>query len=708
MKRAPRLLLLAVAVYLALRGLILHTAFDTLCIPPYETHMGNIARVACLGWFGSWPGAPLDQFYDNCGLHLLTGLLATPLFALLGPSYLTLKLVPLLLGLGTLLLMWSVLDRHFNRTAANLAAFLFALGPPTLVKFSLLAMGNHFENLFFQMLCVWIFFRLHGSRRKEPWLALFGLVAGFSTFLYFGTPVMLAVLALVHIYIRGPRRIPRDALVVLGPLLVGLLPLAWIQMQTAGRVGGLVKHWSQNTGAAARLEELFINLLPRGGAYWALLPRAGVALEWVYLLLFATTYAVVLWSVVGALGTPPSDSEASREDARFSAVRALPFIGYLPAFVCFYAFTRFTFKPYGAPVEVGQFRYLVPHFCFASMVIGVGLAKLLGSVGQVQRITGRVLSLPVAGLMTVPLFLVDWSFGAVGVGSAYRGYDLHHYNNALMRDSHRDPVSGQPVWDMELLREQLDEFQAPERNGIARGVGHHLAGAQWIGGRQGRARDASSVLDLDAILGHFPTVDLHPGLARGAGNFLRRQARPGDKSPTGVTAQLEELARRAHPQAAHLVEGMCLAYGYPLARETKGQVRRAQALEGMIPGELRWAWVRGLGSACGRLLARGIASDVAVVEEVLPHIKPVDRDGLWAGIGRGVVFELGEAWTPAALLELVPPNQHTAALVGAGSALGEVFGEALARERLRAEPAATNTQTALEQGLASGLVPLVP
>jgi hypothetical protein len=695
------LLVLAVVTYLIHRGLVLYTAFDTVCIPIYETAWGNIAKVATMGW----PGAPLDQFYDNCGLHLLTGLLAAPLFALLGSSYLVLKLVPLLLGLGTLLLMWNILDRHFSRTAAGIAVFLFVLGPPTLVKFSMLAMGNHFENLFFQMLILWVFYRMHAARNKEPWLALFGLVAGFSTFLYFGTPVMLAVLALVHIRIRGLGKIRHDLLIVIGPLLVGLVPLVWIQVKTAGRVGELVAKKLEGTGVGARLEVLFYDLLPHGGAYEPLLPRAGPWLEWTYLALFAVAWLTMMPAVARSFREAPPLEESERERARFDSLRAAPLLGYLPAFICFYALTTFTFKPYGPPVEVGQFRYLVPHFCFASMVIGVGIAHHLGAAGGFRRLFGRVLCVPVLVIMGVPFMLVDWSFKETGTGALYQGYDFNDYNNTLMRDSRPDPVSRLRVWDMDLLRAQVGEFGTVERNRIARGVGYHLAGAQALGGRLDGRLVTPPTFDLDEILDHFPDVTLHEGLARGAGNFLKKRARAGDDQPDGVAMQLRGLGERSHPHVSHLIEGMCLGHGYPLARVTREQLRQSLALERIVPPDLHWAWLRGLGGFCGRLLARGIASDREVVEQFIRRLKPADPAEFWVGVGRGVVFQTDNTWMPETLADLVPEAFGEQAFFGAGTAVREVLGETAVQAQWEAGFPSEEWRKAFELGTRNSLPP---
>ncbi|MEL6713258.1 MAG: glycosyltransferase family 39 protein, partial [Planctomycetota bacterium] len=283
MRRFPAALVLACVTYLVHRALVLHSDFDSVSIPNYElSAMGNIAWVLHEGW----RGVPLSQFYDNCGGHLAVGVLAAPLYALFGPSYLTLKLVPVLLGLGCIPLVWSIGRRLFGPVAGAVAAWLFVLGPPTLTKYSMLAKGNHFENVFFQMLVLWTFVRMHQSTRKEIRLPAFALASGFAIFFYFGSALMVAVLFALHFAIRfgwtlspGAFARPlRDAAIGLVPFLVGLLPLYLIQSANQ-RPGEFVSSWFLDDGIQqgfrGQLHDLVFELLPRATVYEDLGPIPG-------------------------------------------------------------------------------------------------------------------------------------------------------------------------------------------------------------------------------------------------------------------------------------------------------------------------------------------------------------------------------------------------------------------------------------------------
>ena len=97
---------------------------DAVAIPVYEVpNMGNQAWLLQDGF----RGVPWSYYYDNAGGQLLTALLAAPLYWLFGASYLTLKLVPFLMGLAIMGLIWRFLEGNFNRTAAVIGVLLFAL-----------------------------------------------------------------------------------------------------------------------------------------------------------------------------------------------------------------------------------------------------------------------------------------------------------------------------------------------------------------------------------------------------------------------------------------------------------------------------------------------------------------------------------------------------------------------------------------------------
>jgi hypothetical protein len=165
-----------------LRALVLHTAFDEVGLWMYEINpMGTIAELALRG-----VRVPAYFFYDNAAGQVLAGYLAVPAFLVLGSTYLALKLVPFAMGVGTLFLLLALLRDAFGMRAALLGAWLFALAPTTLLKYSIVCSGNHFENLFFTSIVLVLFERMHRKGVSAARLLAVGAAAGFSVFVFLG------------------------------------------------------------------------------------------------------------------------------------------------------------------------------------------------------------------------------------------------------------------------------------------------------------------------------------------------------------------------------------------------------------------------------------------------------------------------------------------------------------------------------------------
>jgi hypothetical protein len=162
-------------LFILLRALHLFTAIELVSFDE-ELYRGTIALELLTGpKTGLWA----YQADDYSGGSLVVGALAAPLFALLGPRLLVLKLVPLGFTLATLLLVIVFLRWRFGARAAVLGAALFVLAPPAFTQLSWLAMGFHSESLLFSMLILLAFERLRtAASHHAAWAALLGVLAG--------------------------------------------------------------------------------------------------------------------------------------------------------------------------------------------------------------------------------------------------------------------------------------------------------------------------------------------------------------------------------------------------------------------------------------------------------------------------------------------------------------------------------------------------
>ncbi|MCB9914262.1 MAG: hypothetical protein H6828_03810 [Planctomycetes bacterium] len=675
-KRPLLVFLLALVVYLAYRALVLATNFDAVAIPVYELLFGNIGEVTRAGWVGP----PLAQYYDNCGGHLVVGLLSAPVFAAVGPSYLALKLIPLTLGAAALALLWRIARREFGTLAACLAVLCFAIGPPTLAKYSLLAKGNHFENLAFQLLALLAFYRVFdaapGSAARRRALWLFGGAAGFAVFFYFGSLILLALLGVTYLLVRGPRGLAADLVHLVPAFLIGLSPLLWIQLSGGARPEVFLESHFVGEGGTqaaeidrvARLKELLFDFLPRGTCFEDLGPVPGRVADGAYLALFLVAWLVLLAPLLAgvrrALASLAAPAEPDGERRRFEALRLLPLVGYLPAFVVLYVVSRFEFDVYLPPVEIGQFRYLVPHYMLACLVVAIASARLVGA-GGARRALGWAL---VGGVLLLDAFslpVIDLGGGHGDLAARYPGFDFHYERAVLLRDGAVDPVSGETRWDLARLEAQLGELPRRWRQDAAFGVGHWRAWAQTMPPAKRASAPRAPHLSL-AELCATPDTAQHVELARGMGSFL------GDTG--GAARWLPRLQAEGHALLPCVVEGLCLRAEFPLSRNVPRWLERAAAEGAAVPQDLRWAWWRGQGLLQGRLLARGVAADVEAVRKARAQTPPEGARELWFGTGQGFGEELGDLAAPPRVLAALPEGARLDFVRGLGAGLRHRLG----------------------------------
>jgi hypothetical protein len=656
----------ALALYHLLRGLTLAADLDEVAIPVYElAMMGNIAHIAQ----GGWEGAPLTQFYDNCGGHLVTGLLAVPFYALLGETYLALKLVPLLLGVLLIWLAWCIAWRLGGPRAAIWTALLLAVGPPILFKYSLLAKGNHFENLPFQLL-FWLAWLRWMDVPRSRWRArAFGAAAGFALFFYFGSAILLATLAGTHLAARGPLRSLHDGLRALPGALIGLVPLAAIQLATAGRpaqflsynlaldeTGVLQRSWT-------RAGDLLTHLLPRAGCFEDLGPLPARIAELMFLACFAWAWCALALRVWGGLRARSDGSGVTSSDGEPIDQRVLagPLVLYLPLWLVAYMLSGFTFRPADPPLEVLTYRYLVPHFLLALVAIGTAASLLARRRGVL--LGGAALA---TSLFTLPV--IDWSFSRSDLAARYPGYHFPYYvQSVLLRDGVRDAATGQLTWDEHRIASQVAQFPRREQACILEGLGCMLTRA-----RLGPAAGTAARLDLDQLAAPYgPESQLD--LARGAGSGLRELWSARADRREWLAGLLGELMSRGDARATFVVEGLSQGFRFPQALTVETDLATSAELGEGVPAELQGSWVRGRGIQCGRLLGRGVAHDVEVVLRELGKAPPAQQPELWFGVGWGLA-EIAHDRAGAAVARWVPEELRSVAWQGIGAATRHLDG----------------------------------
>ncbi len=613
-------LALAAFVYLAVRAWVLLTDFDGNCHPSYElTIVGNIAHACRNGW----TGPALSDYYDNCGGHLVCGLLAAPLYALFGESYLTLKLVPLLFGLATLALAWLLLAPRVGRAGAGVAVLFLAAGPPTLMRLSLLSMGSHHEGLllFAATYLAWLLWLETGARTRAG--LVFGLCAGFAVFFYFGTLLWLALLALTHLLVRGPRRALVDGARAAGGFVVGAIPLVWVTLATNGRP---LRFLAANLGsqarpgpgeAVSRALELATDVLPRAGSFPALGPLPGAAGEALLLGAFLSAWMVVVLALLRPARAAPELTRPGSVEQRLVRLRFLPLVLYLPALLGTCALSRFRIAS-GPPSEVLTLRYLAPHLLVAALLTGVAVGRLLAGPRPRPVLAG---GLSACALATAAFVLALEGPGASTHGARHAGWSGRYLARVLLRDGLRDPATGQLTWNPDRLLRQIERLPANERPDVCEGLGYFLA---W-------SRTEQPLSGLDGLSGPLPGR-LRVALARGVGSFLRAQVSAGKLSTDQLRRFLEHQGAEERALYSSVVQGLALEFEFPLACATAAEITLDLELEGAVPAGLRHPWAQGLGLAFGRALGRGVPAQLDAWRARLPEIAARDPGAFRSGV----------------------------------------------------------------------------
>ncbi len=651
----------AIVVYVGFRLAILHTNFDAVAMPSFELGtIGNLAMVVPEGR----GGAAITDHFDNVGGHLVVGLLAAPLYALFGPSYWTLKLVPLLLGVGTLLLVWRLLSRHFDRRAAILAVFLFAIAPPVLLKYSLIAKGNHFENLFFQLWFLNAFFDMHARGVTKRGLFWTGLSAGCAVFVYTGALMTVVSALFVHVVARGWKKSFADAPSALATFSLGVLPLLWLDLASGGREREFLRmrflehHVPSLADLVSRWLAFWTEIVPKSACFEDF---AGIPASWggaFFLAVFAVAWFVVARSAWrGMRSFVPTTGERSTgvERARFEHAKTAIWLVHLPMISFLAATFDFQFKPYAAPVEVGQYRYLVPHVAWAILLIAIASSRLWSDVSNGLRVFGRLLAGAAfaTGLFALPLVRFD---GATSnFGTRYVGFWFEYYPNVLFRDR---------PWVVADMEADVANFESRNASRVCQGLGFSLAWAAELRGRS----DESSMDRIREIVSRFE-LDHTINVARGIGSHMRRGSADGAAGVERLRESLNSLGDSTDPLTPYVVEGLALDPNFPLVVSARSFLERGAALEPLVPRRLVGCLYRGLGIACGRELPRDLPIDRSLAAEFASATPTELRDEFYFGLGWGAAETTNSGDRIESLRRAVAGEHRAAAWVGFGAAL---------------------------------------
>ncbi len=627
-------LFLALAIYVALRAGILVQAFDSVAMSMYELHpMGTLSWLMLTGT----REIPLHAFYDNAGGQLLSAVLTVPLFALFGSSYLVLKLVPALLGAGALVVLWRLLERHVGPRAAALGALLFALGPATLVKYSLKSSGNHFENLFFTLLALAVASgALAAGSGRARRLAGAGAALGAAVAVFLGALLPLALLVGVHLGLVGWRRFAREMLPWLGGLAIGLAPLIVLNLTSGARGVGFLsaKFASEATRPDAgqilgrAFEFLFVDLFAA-----PTFPSVFGVPGWVANVLFLALFALALGALLpetaraagrlmrGALTGGALPAGTAARPGELGSYLLVPLVLYVPLTALAFGASDLRLGGYGPPLEAGGYRYYLP-----TLLIGVILiAFLVERWWQVRPFSARAVAALALALGAVDLALLR----PVGVPNAGL-----HYEGHFQRQLGRTLMGRRQNFDLETKLRQAEALPPIARARVYEGLGYY----RFL------------VARVEGDLIETPRETIVQGIAaerladvwRGAGADLRSSLL--DQRFRGPALRLIERWAEEDPWVVErLVEGACGNWDMVPSMHLAAHLDETRRVTEVLAASHPQAVARGRGIESGRRLRRGMGRELPQLWEVELSLSPELRGEYLRGLGIGLADGDGRA-----------------------------------------------------------------
>lgn len=372
---------------------------------------------------------------DYHGGSLVVGVMAVPLFLLLGPNLIALKLVALAFSLASFILVYHFCRKYFGLRTALMACGLWILCPPGVSQTALFTFGTHSESVLLTFSALLLLYRLLFEQKGGLFhYAVLGLICGFG---FWFTHVVLVTLlnCLLCLILFKPTFFKEKGFpAFLGGMLVGLSP--WIYFNMTRSLEGLII-FRQALGINSDLSysirplphilvktaRLFIEILPASLRFEDLFGIHGRLLGYLYYGLGVLSFG---WFF------------CLEKNTFLKKGKETPLVLFILLFVLFYACTSFRMST-SAVMNIG-YRYLAPLYPFLFIL----LARALDGLWQRGRWLRCACAFACCLLLTLGflgnLQLAAWPL-EFGRGFSYKGfsYSQMQLHNALKGDPRPDP-----------------------------------------------------------------------------------------------------------------------------------------------------------------------------------------------------------------------------------------------------------------------------
>jgi len=165
-------------------------------------------------------------FYGQNYMGAFESYVAALLFAALGVSVLTLKLVPAIFSTALLFVVYLLANRLFNARVALLSTALVAVPSAFFFSWALKARGGFIEHVILSLLILLVFSLIYFDRKSSLWLyALLGFLSGFALWV---NQLIFPYLVILGLWLWLKRALllsKAKLLILLLPFLLGASPL---------------------------------------------------------------------------------------------------------------------------------------------------------------------------------------------------------------------------------------------------------------------------------------------------------------------------------------------------------------------------------------------------------------------------------------------------------------------------------------------------
>ena len=223
-------------VFLAVRILFLYFLhpFHLFIFPEEELYRGALAKEIIQGLAMPYYDYRPD---DYAGGSLVAGFVISVFFRIFGMTAFALKLEPLLFSAAGLFFWLLLLSRHTSKSAARIFAFLFIFSPPAFTRYSLVALGDHPESLFFTSAAAYFLFEILSGRKRGRNYALLGFFLGSGIWYAYITILSLITAALFSAWNGNPFSGKKNFTLFSIFFMLGFAP--WILANQSNGLAGL-------------------------------------------------------------------------------------------------------------------------------------------------------------------------------------------------------------------------------------------------------------------------------------------------------------------------------------------------------------------------------------------------------------------------------------------------------------------------------------